>query len=390
MKTVILGVSGGIAAYKSLELVSRLRKGGYDVRVIMTRNATEFVTPLSFETMSNNRVVVETFDPKREFEVEHVSYAKLSACFVVAPATANVIAKIAEGLADDMLSTTILATTAPKVICPAMNTNMYDNPAVQRNLQILRERGYHIVDAVSGMLACGDTGKGKMAEPKDIFDYIDNLLTPAGDYRGKHVLVTAGATREPIDGVRFISNRSSGKMGFAIARKAMERGARVTIVKAFTTAAPPEGARIVPVETTAEMYDAVLREMEDADVIVKAAAPADYRVKNYSAQKIKADRLTLELEKNPDIAAAVGLRKGERKLVVFAAETNDLLANAARKLRAKNADLMVANDVTQAGAGFDVDTNIATLIDASGAMTALEMMTKEELADAILSAVAAL
>lgn len=383
-KTVILGVSGGIAIYKSCEIVSRFVKLGYDVRVVMTRNATEFVTPLTFETLSNNKVVIETFDKEREFEVEHISYAKLASAFVIAPATANVIAKIAEGICDDMLTTTVSATKAPVYICPAMNTNMYLNPITQANIQKLKDLGYHFIEPTEGRLACGDVGKGKMEEPINIVSIVDKALTPNPDYRGKTILVTAGGTEEPIDGVRFIGNRSSGKMGMAIAEAVTERGGNVVIVKAKATAPTPKGAEVINVKTTEEMRNAVMENLSRVDAVIMAAAPGDYKVKNYSAQKIKSQSLTLELVKNPDIAKEVGFVKGDKKLVVFAAETEDLLANAIGKLRDKNGDLMVANDVTMEGAGFDVDTNVATLITANGAMTCLEKMPKAELAHIIL------
>lgn len=383
-KTIILGVTGGIAAYKSCEIVSRFVKLGYDVRVIMTRNATEFVTPLTFETLSSNKVVTDTFDKEREFEVEHISYAKLASAFVIAPATANVIGKIADGIADDMLTTTVSATRAPVYICPAMNTNMYTNPVVQENIAKLKALGYRFVDPVEGRLACGDVGAGKMAEPADIVAAVDAALTPRADYRGKTVLVTAGATREPIDGVRFISNRSSGKMGIRIAEIAAERGAEVILVAGTLSVEPPKGMRTVRVSTTEDMRKAVVELLPEADVVVMAAAPGDYKVKNYSPEKIKSPTLTLELEKNPDIAAEVGKLKGDKRLVVFAAETSDLIGNAMKKLESKNADLMVANDVTLEGAGFDVDTNIATLITSGGAVIALEKMSKAELAGVIL------
>lgn len=385
-KTIILGVSGGIAIYKSCEIVSRFVKLGYDVRVVMTRNATEFVTPLTFETLSNNKVVIETFDKDREFEVEHISYAKLASAFVIAPATANVIAKIADGICDDMLTTTISATKAPVYICPAMNTNMYLNPITQANIQKLKDLGYIFIEPTEGRLACGDVGKGKMEEPINIVNIVDKALTPNPDYRGKKVMVTAGGTEEPIDGVRFIGNRSSGKMGMAIAQAVLERGGEVILVKAKVTAPIPKGIEVIDVKTTEEMRNAVIGNLDKVDVVVMAAAPGDYKVKNYSQSKIKSESLTLELVKNPDIAKEVGAIKGDKKLVVFAAETDDLLQNALKKLQAKNGDLMVANDVTMEGAGFNVDTNIATLITANGALTCLEKMPKTELAHVILDA----
>jgi phosphopantothenoylcysteine decarboxylase/phosphopantothenate--cysteine ligase len=390
VKTVILGVTGGIAVYKACELVSRLRKMGYNVRVIMTKNAQEFVSPLTFETLSNYRVVVDMFDKDRPFEVEHIGYAKLADAFVIAPATANFIGKAAEGIADDMLTTTIMATAAPVIVCPAMNVMMYENPATQKNIQTLKQRGYLFVEPDTGLLACGDVGKGRLAEPGVIADFVDKLLTPRPDYRGKTVLVTAGATREPVDGVRFLSNRSSGKMGMAIAEAVIDRGGRAIVVQAFTSVEPPKGAEVVRVETTEEMYRAVMEKLPEADIIIKAAAPSDYKVKNFSPQKIKAETLTLELIKNVDIAREVGKVKGKKKLVVFAAETEELIANAVNKLRAKNADLIVANDVTAEGAGFDKDTNIVTLIRADGSVTPLEKMSKTALAHVLLDEVAEL
>lgn len=383
-KTIILGVSGGIAIYKSCEIVSRFVKLGYDVRVIMTKNATEFVTPLTFETLSNNKVVTTTFEKDREFEVEHISYAKLASAFIIAPATANVIAKLAEGICDDMLTTTVCATKAPVYICPAMNTNMYLNPVTQGNIQKLKDLGYIFIEPTEGRLACGDVGKGKMEEPINIVSIVDKALTPNPDYRDKTILVTAGATEEPIDGVRFITNRSSGKMGMAIAEAVIDRGGKVIVVKGKATATAPKGAEVIEALTTQAMRDAVIGKLPEVDAVIMAAAPSDYKVKNYSPSKIKSETLTLELVKNPDIAKEVGTLKGDKKLVVFAAETDDLLQNAIKKLHSKNGDLMVANDVTMEGAGFNVDTNIATLITSLGAMTCLEKMSKTELAHIIL------
>ena len=383
-KTIILGVSGGIAIYKSCEIVSRLVKMNYDVRVIMTKNATEFVTPLTFETLSNNKVVTTTFEKDREFEVEHISYAKLASAFIIAPATANVIAKLAEGICDDMLTTTVAATKAPVYICPAMNTNMYLNPITQGNIQKLKDLGYIFIEPTEGRLACGDVGKGKMEEPINIVSIVDKALTPNPDYRDKTIMITAGATEEPIDGVRFITNRSSGKMGMALASAVLERGGKALVIRGKATAPVPKGAEVIDVSTTEEMRAKVMENLGRVDAVIMSAAPSDYKVKNYSPSKIKSESLTLELVKNPDIAKEVGAVKGNKKLVVFAAETDDLLQNAVKKLHSKNGDLMVANDVTQEGAGFNVDTNIATLITPNGAMTCLEMMPKAELAHIIL------
>ena len=387
-KHVVLGVSGGIAAYKSCELVSRLKKLGADVHVIMTRNAEEFVAPLSFETLSDNKVVRGMFEEREEHDVRHVALAKLADVFVVAPATANVIAKFARGIADDMLSTTWLASDAPKLVAPAMNTAMYDDEATQDNISLLKERGVMFVEPGVGRLACGDTGRGKMAEPADIAERIQEILRPVRDFEGKRVLVTSGATEEYIDGVRVITNHSSGKMGCAVAEAAAERGAEVVLVHGRMSVPVPEGvAKAVSVHTTLEMMDAVLAETEAADVIVMAAAPADYRPKETFTSKLKSETLTMEFVKNPDIAKAVGERKGGRKLVVFSAETDSLIDNAKKKVASKNADLAVANDVTKEGAGFYCDTNIASLVGRNGEVRECGLMTKRELADVILDAV---
>ena len=387
-KHVVLGVSGGIAAYKSCELVSRLKKLGADVHVIMTRNAEEFVAPLSFETLSDNKVVRGMFEEREEHDVRHVALAKFADVFVVAPATANVIAKFARGIADDMLSTTWLASDAPKLVAPAMNTAMYDDEATQDNISLLKERGVMFVEPGVGRLACGDTGRGKMAEPADIAERIQEILRPVRDFEGKRVLVTSGATEEYIDGVRVITNHSSGKMGCALAEAAAERGAEVVLVHGRMSVPVPEGvAKAVRVHTTLEMMDAVLAETEAADVIVMAAAPADYRPKETFTSKLKSETLTMEFVKNPDIAKAVGERKGGRKLVVFSAETDGLIDNAKKKVASKNADLAVANDVTKEGAGFYCDTNIASLVGRNGEVRECGLMTKRELADVILDAV---
>lgn len=388
-KNVVLGVSGGIAAYKSCEIVSRFVKLGANVDVIMTEHAEEFVTPLTFETLSNNRVVRGMFEERTEHDVRHVSLAKKADALIVAPATANVIAKFAQGIADDMLSTTWLACKGIKVIAPAMNTAMYEDEATVSNLRILRSRGVVVIEPATGRLACGDTGKGKMAEPADIVCEVQSLLQPVRDFDGKTVLVTSGATEEYIDGVRVITNHSSGKMGCAIARAAAERGAKVVLVHGNMSVPVPENvAKSVAVKSTEEMMKAVLAEVPASDVVIMAAAPADYKVKNTFSQKIKSETLTLEFVKNPDIAAEVGKIKGDRILVIFSAETENLLKNAKGKLTKKNADLAVANDVTREGAGFFVDTNAATIIDRDGNAQEYGVMPKTELADIILSAVA--
>ena len=361
-KNIVVGVTAGIAAYKVCYVVSALKKAGAEVFVVMTENATQFVRPLTFETLSGNRVIVDTFDRDFEWEVEHVSLAKKADLFLVAPCTADFAGKLANGIADDFLSTTAMAMKCPVVLAPAMNTNMITSAAYMENERVLKERGVLTVESVSGYLACGDVGKGRMAEPDEIVDFVKKILIPNPDYANKTVLVTAGGTSEPIDPVRFITNRSSGKMGIAIAQKALARGAKVILITGNISVPVPEGAERINVSTTAEMYDAVMANMKYADVIIKAAAPSDYSVKNYSDNKIKGESITLTLKKNPDIAAAAGKIKGDRKLVIFSAETNDCEKYAREKLLAKNADLAVLNDVTQAGAGFNSDTNIVTFI----------------------------
>lgn len=384
-KCVLVGVTGGIAVYKVCELVSSLKKQGAEVHVAMTANATEFVSPLTFETLSNNRVVVDTFDKNREWEVEHVSLAKKADVCVIAPCTADFAGKLASGIADDFLSTTVMACVCPILLAPAMNTNMLNSKAYRANEKTLAERGVYFVPTESGLLACGDRGDGRLADPKAIEKCVIDLLYPRKDYVGKTVLVTAGGTIEPIDPVRFICNRSSGKMGVAIAKAAADRGADVILVCGnIAVNADDKRFTRINVQTTEEMYDAVIGNCLKADVIIKAAAPCDFRPSAISAEKIKADgSITVVLEKTPDIAAAVGKIKGDRKLVVFAAETNDTEENARKKLKKKNADMVVANDVTKEGAGFGTDTNIATLITQKN-IERLPVMSKSALADIIL------
>lgn len=362
-KKVVLGVSGGIACYKACEIVSALKKMNCEVDVIMTKHAKEFVSPLTFETLSARPVVSDMFVREREWEVEHIALAKKADVFVVAPATANVIAKIAGGIADDMLTTTILAAKCTKIICPAMNTNMYDSDENQNNLAILKSRGFIIIEGVSGRLACGDIGKGKLAPVEDIVNEIKSVLLPKQDLKGKTFLITAGGTRESIDGVRYITNRSSGKMGLAIADEVVKRGGNVILIAGSVSVTIPDYfSKVIRVDSTQDMYEAVMANMARADVILKAAAPSDYRVKNSFDNKIKGETLTLELVKNKDIAKAVGEIKGDKKLIIFCAETQNLVESAREKLKSKNADMVIANDVTMQGAGFDVDTNIVTLI----------------------------
>lgn len=381
---ITLGVSGGIAAYKACDIVSRLKKLGAEVDVVMTKNATKLIQPLTFESLSGRPVSVDTFAKKKNFDIKHISLAKKSDLFLIAPATANVIAKLAQGIADDMLSTTALAMTCPIVIAPAMNSAMYLNEVVQKNIQILKDRGFIFVDPESGRLACGDTGIGKLADPKIIVDKVVEILRPKNDYVGKKVLVTCGATREPIDGVRYITNKSSGKMGIEIAKSIMDRGGEVVLVKGLTTCAIPSYiTNIVSVETTKQMLKAVMDNYSSCDVIIKAAAPSDYALEETFDNKIKGDKLVLNLVKNPDIAKEVGRVKENRKLVIFCAETTNLIENAKKKLESKNADMVVANDVTQEGAGFDVDTNIVTIISKSKEK-AYPKMLKKDVANVIL------
>ncbi|MDE6302210.1 MAG: bifunctional phosphopantothenoylcysteine decarboxylase/phosphopantothenate--cysteine ligase CoaBC [Clostridia bacterium] len=389
-KNVVLGVSGGIACYKACEIVSRLKKAGADVDVIMTEHAREFVTPLTFQTLAKSTVVIDEFKPVKEYDIKHISLAKKADIFVVAPATANVIAKFANGIADDMLSTTYLASKATKLICPAMNVNMYEDEATARNIATLEERGVIFCEPTEGLLACGDSGKGRMAEPVDIVKRITELLTPAQDLDGKTVLITAGGTEESIDAVRVMTNRSSGKMGVALARACLDRGAKIVLVHGNMSVEPPKGAECIAVRTTQEMFDECGRVFESADIEILAGAPADYRPKQTYKNKIKSDTLVIEFEKNPDIAKALGEKKGERRLVIFSAETENLIENAKQKLSKKHADLVVANDVTVEGAGFDVDTNVATLIDTCGNQTDSGKVSKRELADMIIDRVLAL
>ena len=385
-RKVLVGVTGGIAAYKSCYLVSALVKMGCDVHVLMTDHAREFVSAMTFETLSHNPVITNMFRRDREWEVEHVSLAKSCEAVVIAPATANFIGKIAHGIADDMLTTTYLASSAPKIICPAMNTGMYEDETFRENLEKVASTGAEILSPVTGRLACGDVGVGKMIEPDEIAEAVKRTLAMRLDYVGKRVLVTAGATIEEIDGVRFLSNHSSGKMGVAIAERFADRGATVTLVAGSMTVTPSDNlAEVIRVKSTHDLYEAVLPRAGEADYIVMAAAPADYTPVKPFSHKVKSDALTLELKKTEDVAAAVGRAKGAgSRLVIFSAETDDLIENAKGKLIRKNADLVIANDVTQEGAGFAVDTNIVTMVDRAGGVYPYEKMTKIEVADAIL------
>jgi phosphopantothenoylcysteine decarboxylase/phosphopantothenate--cysteine ligase len=384
-KTIILGVTGGIAAYKAVELLRLLTKAGADVHVIMTEGAMEFVAPLTFQTLSMNPVSTSLFNLLSEREIGHIALADRADLLVIAPATANIVGKIANGIADDMLSTTVMATKAPMLIAPAMNVNMYQSPAYRENETRLKARGVLFVEPVKGTLACGWEGEGKLQEPQVIFQEVVAALSKK-DLAGERVLVTAGPTREEIDPVRFISNHSSGKMGYSIAAAARRRGADVTLVTGPASVHKPYGVEIVPVVSAREMREAVMSRAIDRTVIIKAAAVADYRPAERSGKKIKKGTapLTLELVRNPDILEELGKVKGESILVGFAAETEELISNARAKLKRKNLDMIVANDVSQPGAGFDGETNMARLIFRDGRSEELPLMSKDEMAEIIL------
>jgi phosphopantothenoylcysteine decarboxylase/phosphopantothenate--cysteine ligase len=389
-KKIVLGVCGGIAAYKAVELLRLYVKAGAEIFVVMTRSAQEFVTPLTFQTLSGNPVHTDLFSLYQEREIGHISLADRADLFVVAPATANVIGKVAAGIADDLLTTTLMATKAKVLFVPAMNVNMWENPLYRQNEEKLAALGYHFLEPVTGALACGWEGKGKLPDPQAIFEESERLLGNA-DLAGETVLVTAGPTREELDPVRFLSNYSSGKMGFAIARAARNRGARVILIAGPTCLNPPCGVEFHAVVSAVQMRDAAMAGMEEASIVIKAAAVADYRPVTSSREKIKKEKtreMTVHLQKNPDILAELGQVKGERTLVGFAAETEDLLENARKKLVEKNLDLIVANDVTQAGAGFDVDTNIVRLLYRDGAVEDLPQLSKDEVAHALLDRIA--
>ena len=390
---VVLGVTGGIAVYKACELLRLLQKRGIDVFVVMTQNACRFVAPLTFETLSGHPVAVDTFDRPQTWEVEHIALAKRADLFLIAPATANIMGKMACGIADDMLSTTVMATRAPVLVAPAMNTGMWENAAVQQNVKTLRARGVEIVAPVSGHLACGDNGAGKLEDVAVIAERACELLFAKKDMEGLRVMVTAGPSREALDPVRYISNRSSGKMGYAIAQAAQKRGAVVTLLSGPVAIEAPQGVKLVPFTTTQELLDRASELAQEQDLLIQAAAPADYRAKEIAPQKIKkqgGESMTFTLVENPDVAATLGKAKRSGQVFVgFAAETNDVLAHARDKLARKNLDMIVANDVTRPGAGFDVDTNIVTLITKDG-QEALPMMSKAEVAQRILDRALAL
>jgi phosphopantothenoylcysteine decarboxylase/phosphopantothenate--cysteine ligase len=387
-KKIVLGVSGGIAAYKAAELIRALIKKGAQVKVIMTRSAKEFITPLTLQTLSQNQVYTDMFVPAEKCEMAHITLAEFADAFVIAPATANIIGKIASGIGDDLLSTAIMAQEKPTLICPAMNDKMLANPIVQENINKLKKLGYVIMESAQGELACKTSGKGRLPDVADIVEEIETLLTPK-DLKGKKILITAGPTEEPLDPVRFITNLSSGKMGYALATEAHRRGAEVTLISGPTNLPLPPVRKTIKVRTAKEMYKAVIDNYKKTEIIIKAAAVADYSPKILAGEKIKKDKksLSLELKNNPDIIAEVGKNKGGRILVGFAMETQNLLANAREKLRKKNMDLIVANNLREEGAGFRTNTNIITIIDRAGRTESLGKMTKIEAAGAILDRV---
>lgn len=381
-KCVVVGVSGGVAVYKALDVISRLRKKDVEVHVIMTKSATEFVTPLSFQSLSQNMVITDMFAEPKAWEIQHISLAKKADLMLIVPATANIIGKVANGIADDMLSTTIMATKAPVVFCPAMNTNMYENPIVQRNISLLKELGYEFIEPASGRLACGDEGKGKLQDTEIIAEETLRRLHSTNDLIGKKVVVTAGPTIVPIDPVRILTNRSSGKMGYSIAEEARDRGAEVVLISGPTSLRKPNGIRVIDVKTNEDMFNAIKNEFEDADIVIKSAAVADYKAKNYSNEKIKktGDDLNLIFERDRDILKTLGDMKENQILVGFAAESSNLKENAKGKLERKNLDYIVANDISKPETGFASDENKVTIISKSGEEVSLEKMSKREVA----------
>lgn len=384
-KTILIGVSGSIAAYKVATLVSMLKKQEAEVIVTMTENATNFINPITFETLTNNKCLVNTFDRNFEFNTEHISVAKKADLVVLAPATANVIGKIANGIADDMLTTTIMACKCKKLIAPAMNTNMYENPIVQDNIEKLKCFGYEIIEPNEGVLACGDVGKGKMAEPEEILEYIFREIACEKDLVGKKVLVTAGPTIEKIDSVRYLSNFSTGKMGYALAKIAMLRGAEVTLISGKTNINSPKFVKVINVLSAKEMFEAVKNNFEEQDIIIKAAAVADYRSKEIFDGKIKKkdDKLELLLERTDDILKYIGEHKTNQFVCGFSMETDNMIENSKEKLLKKNLDMIVANNLRQKGAGFEVDTNIVTIIT-SKEIQELEILSKEDVANIVI------
>ena len=391
--TIIVGVTGGIAAYKACDVVSRLKKLNANIHVIMTESACEFVQPMTFQTLSNNFVINDMFKEPKTWEVEHIELAKRADAFLIVPATANFIGKLAAGIADDMLTTTVMATRAPVIIAPAMNTNMYTNRIVQANIGALQDLGYKFIEPASGRLACGDIGAGKLADVDDIVAYMVDFFEKEAqvkDLIGRRIMISAGPTIEAIDPVRYITNRSSGKMGYAIAKRAVARGAQVTLVSGKTDLDVPKGlVKYINIESADDLYENLVREFEANDVVIQSAAVADYKPKSYSDKKIKKkdSDLSIELCRNKDVAQELGKIKGDKVLVGFAAETNDVLENATKKIKKKNLDFIVANDLTMQGAGFSTETNIVKIIEADGRINEYPKLLKSEVGDIILDKV---
>lgn len=382
-KTVVIGVTGGIAVYKALDIISALRKKEIDVRVIMTESASKFVNPLTFQALSQNMVVTDMFAEPKAFEIQHISLAQRADVILIAPATANIIGKVANGIADDMLSTTVMATKSKVIFAPAMNTNMYENRIVQNNIEVLKNNGYDFIEPASGRLACGDVGKGKLASVEEIVEKVLlELQDKEKDLTGKKVLISAGPTIAPIDPVRFITNRSTGKMGYAIAQEAMDRGADVILVSGPTNLNPPKGVKVININTNSEMKAEIINNYEWADIVIKSAAVADYKPKDYSNKKIKKGEgnLNLEFVRDTDILMELGKRKTHQVLVGFAAESNDLLDNAKKKLEKKNLDFIVANDITSSETGFGSDDNKVIILSKDNGPVYLEQMSKKEVA----------
>ncbi len=386
-KNILLGISGGIAAFKAASLVSQLSKKGANVQVIMTESATKFITPLTLQILSRNHVYLDTFAEMNPKVVSHIDVADQADLVVIAPATANSIAKLAYGIADDMLSTTLLAVTSPIIIAPAMNVHMYDHPSVKENMDILKKRGIEFIEPNEGLLACGYEGKGRLAEPEEIVQYIEQFFNRSMDFLGKKFLITAGATREAVDPVRFFTNRSTGKMGYALAEAAMARGGEVTLISGKSKLTPPTGVHFIPVESAEEMYNKVMENLEKADIIIKAAAVADYRPKEVYQQKFKKKEGTwlIEMERTKDIAMVVGEKKNEKQYFIgTAAETEDLITKAKNKLLKKKMDMIIANNVLVEGAGFEHDTNVVTILTKSGKQIDLPKMSKKMLGKYII------
>ena len=391
-KCVCIGVSGGIAAYKALDVVSALRKMDIDVRVIMTESATKFVTPLPFQSLSQNMVVTDMFAEPKAYEIQHISLAKRADVFLVAPATANIIGKVANGIADDMLSTTIMATRAKVIFAPAMNTNMYENPIVLSNINKLKDLGYEFIEPASGLLACGDEGKGKLADPTTIVEKVLNALENKDkpkDLFGKNILISAGPTQSSIDPVRFITNRSTGKMGYFLAEEARDRGANVVLVSGPTNILPPQGIKVINITTNEEMKNAILENYNDSDIVIKSAAVSDYKIKNYSDKKIKKGNgdLVLTFVRDNDILKILGEKKEHQILVGFAAESNDVVENAKKKLINKNLDFIVANDITSSDTGFASDDNKVIILSKDGEEIYLDKMSKRKVASEIFDTI---